>query len=330
MMSGIGRGKVTHSKLSHLGAILAGLVLVASSPQAALAQAPAPPLFTQMDPPPPLPGETRLWPGEAAIGTGEAWSGGGVTIVRNVTVPTLTPFLPEPEKATGAGVIIAPGGAFFLLAIDHEGWALARWLQSQGIAAFVLKYRIRATPSTPEGFAAEMPRLAAPPPGASANGPLPSFMRDALNVATDDAQQAMRMVAARADEWNVDPKRVGFLGFSAGAMTSLSLAARDDPETRPAFVAPIYGRVNTPDYEVPASPPPMFAAMAADDELFGKTDFGLIPAWQAEGGEVEFHLYDRGAHGFGFPGRADTTTVNWGEAFVAWMKARGLLGSSKT
>ena len=323
---------MTHSKHLRRGAVLAGLLLaLVSGSQAALAQAPTAPVFTQMDPPPPLPGETRLWPGEAAIGTGEAWSGGGVTIVRNVTVPTLTPFLPEPDKATGAGVIIAPGGAFFLLAIDHEGWALARWLQSQGIAAFVLKYRIRPTPASPEAFAAEMPRLTPPPspPGQAAGGALPPVMRDAVTMATDDAQQAMRMVKARAAEWNVDPDRVGFLGFSAGAMTSLSLAVRNDPETRPAFVAPIYGRVNTPDYEVPDAPPPMFAAMAADDELFGTTDFGLIPAWQAQGGDVEFHLYDKGAHGFGFPGRPGTTTLHWGEAFVGWMKARGLLEDAK-
>lgn len=322
---------MTHSKNLRLGGILVGLVLVAlaSGPQPAIAQAPPPPVFTPMDPPAPLPGETRLWPGEAAIGAGEAWSGGEVTIVRNVTTPTITPFLPDPDKATGAGVVIAPGGAFFLLAIDHEGWSLARWLQSQGIAAFVLKYRVRPTPSSPEGFAAELPRLAAPPPGGSANGPLPDFMRDALKLATDDAQQAMRMIKARETEWNVDTERVGFLGFSAGAITALSLAERDDPQTRPAFVAPIYGRVNTPDYAVPNAPPPMFAAMAADDALFGRSDFGLIPAWQAKGGQVEFHLYDKGNHGFGFPGRPGTTTMHWSEQFVAWMKSRGLLGDAK-
>ncbi|HEY0436754.1 MAG TPA: dienelactone hydrolase family protein, partial [Phenylobacterium sp.] len=123
--------------------------------------------------------------------------------------------------------------------------------------------------------------------------------------------------------------RIGFMGFSAGAITTMGLAYADDPATRPAFIAPIYGGLGAPARPVPNNPPPMWAAMAADDPLFGKTDFALIPAWEAKGGAVELHLYEKGGHGFGYPGRPGTTTLGWPEEFLAWMKARGLLSAAK-
>ena len=76
------------------------------------------------------------------------------------------------------------------------------------------------------------------------------------------------------------------------------------------------------------APPPMWAAMAADDPLFGKTDYALLPAWQAKGGAVELHLYEHGGHGFGYPGRKATSSTQWPDDFLAWLKARGLLGKS--
>src|SRR5690554_3885335 len=83
----------------------------------------------------------------------ENWTSYGDTLsVRNVTSPSITPFLPDPEKATGAAVVVAPGGAFMLLSVDHEGWAVARWLAERGIAAFVLKYRLHPTPSDDDAF----------------------------------------------------------------------------------------------------------------------------------------------------------------------------------
>jgi dienelactone hydrolase len=113
----------------------------------------------------------------------------------------------------------------------------------------------------------------------------------------------MRVVRARSKEWGVDPARVGVMGFSAGAITTMGLAYADDPATRPDFIAPIYGGYGAPARPVPDHPPPMWTAMAADDPLFGKTDFALIPAWEAKGGAVELHVYEKGGHGFGYPGR---------------------------
>ena len=274
-------------------------------------------------PAPPLPpGAVVLKaPGAAPATTPETWtisSSDNVPVVQNVAVPTLTPFLPPKGKATGTAVIIAPGGAFVLLAMDHEGWKVARWLQSQGIAAFVLKYRVLPT----EPKAAGLDKA-----GVAFNNPAERARRlaEGAKIATEDAQEAMRVVRAHAGEWGVDPARVGFMGFSAGAITTMGLAYADDPATRPAFIAPIYGGLGAPIRPVPNAPPPMWAAMAADDPLFGKTDFALIPAWQAKGGTVELHLYEHGGHGFGYPGRPGTSTLQWPSDFLAWLKSKGLL-----
>jgi dienelactone hydrolase len=153
-------------------------------------------------------------------------------------------------------------------------------------------------------------------------------LSEGVRIATEDAQEAMRIVRGHAGEWGIDPAKVGFLGFSAGALTTMNLAYTDDPATRPAFIAPIYGGLGAPIRPVPNAPPPMWAAMAADDPLFGKTDFALIPAWQAKGGTVELHLYEHGGHGFGYPGRPGTSTLQWPGDFLAWLKSRGLLGKA--
>ena len=301
--------------------LAAALLLTAGGPAAAQAK--------RWDIPAPKapPGEIALKaPAPAAPAIAETWSMSGsdnVPVVQNVSTPTLTPFLPPPDKATGAAVIIAPGGAFYLLAMEHEGWAVARWLQAHGVAAFVLKYRVHPTEPKAAGLEKGLAAMSALPPPARL-----AVLNQGANIATQDAQEAMRLVKARAAEWRVDPRRIGFMGFSAGAITTLNLVYADDPATRPAFIAPIYGGLGAPAKPVPNAPPPMWAAMAADDPLFGKTDFALIPAWQAKGGAVELHLYEKGGHGFGYPGRAATTTLGWPDAFLAWMRARGLLSAT--
>ena len=293
-----------------------GAAALAASPVTAQARRDIPP-------PAQPPGAITLkTPGSAAAaGTPETWTmaGDNVPVVQNVTTPTLTPFLPAKGKATGAAVIIAPGGAFVMLAMDHEGWAVARWLQSQGVAAFVLKYRVLAT--EPKAAGLQKAAVAFNDPAERARR-----LRDGVNIATEDAQEAMRVVHARAKEWGVDPERIGFMGFSAGAIATMNLVYEAEPGTRPAFIAPIYGGLSAPLRPIPDGPPPMWAAMAADDPLFGKTDFALVPAWEAKGGGVELHLYEHGGHGFGYPGRQGTTTLQWPGDFLAWLRAKGLLG----
>lgn len=281
----------------------------------------------QQSPVVPIPAPTE--PGAIALGTGgvkdsvaqESWfRQDGNPFVRNVTRATLQPFLPDPARATGVAVIVAPGGGFLMLSMDNEGWSVARRLAEQGIAAFVLKYRLRPTPADTAGFEAAMAAMFA-----NAGNPAGRLKPDEL--ARDrpdqiaDARAAFALVRSRAREWNIDPARVGMIGFSAGAMTTMitTLAA---PETRPAFIGPIYGSMEA--VKVPADAPPMFAVIAADDPLFAKKGFGLLDAWQAAGRPVEFHMYQAGGHGFGL-GRQGTTSTDWFPAFMHWLRVSGFL-----
>lgn len=301
------------------GMIVAGLALAhAASAQPTRRDIPAP-----AEPPGAIALKAPASPGAPP----ETWtvsSLDNVPVVQNVTQPTLTPFLPAKGQATGAAVVIAPGGGFVLLAMDHEGWQVARWLQSQGVAAFVLKYRVLPTEPKAAGLDKANAEF-------SAAGPAGRLKRigDGARMATEDAAEAMRVVRARAAEWGVDPGRVGLMGFSAGAITTISLTLSADAATRPDFIAPIYGGLGPPltGGTIPDKPPPMWVSQAADDPLFRPTDFSLVSGWQAKGGSVELHLYEKGGHGYGFPGRPGTSTLQWPSDFLAWMRGRGLLAA---
>jgi acetyl esterase/lipase len=259
-------------------------------------------------------------PGSAGWTQREVWTGMGNEIwIRNVTKPTLTPFLPEPGKATGAAVLVVPGGGFRFVSINNEGWPIARWLAERGVAAFVLKYRTMATPDSEDAFFADMAKIFATP---RTEGTVEPEMIAAGQIARADAQTALRMIRARAGQWGVDPQRVGMLGFSAGAMTTMLTTLADAPDARPDFIAPIYGEMLavTP----PPKPQPMFAALASDDSLFNQQGFGLVESWQKAGGSVELHYYTGGGHGFGSHKRGTTSDLWFGQ-FMAWMEARGLL-----
>ncbi|MFV3126953.1 alpha/beta hydrolase [Niveispirillum sp. KHB5.9] len=239
----------------------------------------------------------------------------GDKVVRNVTRPTLTPFLPDPAKATGAAVIVAPGGAYMMLAMEQEGWKVAKWLADQGIAAFVLKYRLDEDP-------AAFLRVAGERFGAAARAGADKVPPIHQPLAIADGQQALRLVRAKAGEWKIDPARVGMIGFSAGAMTALQVTLANLPDARPDFVGLIYGPTN--HVSVPAGAPPMFTALAADDPLFGRSGFGLVEAWQKAGSPVELHFYERGDHGFGMKIQGTTSDL-WPGQFHTWLKVRGLL-----
>jgi dienelactone hydrolase len=305
-------------------ALVVGSAFIALSTQVLAQQ---PPAARDIPAPTAQPGELVLKTTTTSPATeAESWVQlGDARVAHNVSKPTLTPFLPPADKATGAAVIIAPGGGFLMLSMDSEGYRVARFLQSQGIAAFVLKYRLEASPPTAQGLFATLTQVIGRGVDMRAN----QTMNSGLALATEDAKEALRVVRAHAVEWKVDPKRVGFLGFSAGAFTTINLALTSDATTRPDFVAPIYGSMSAPTSPVPASPPPLWAALSSDDPLLGKTDFSLINEWRAKGGTVEFHLYEKGGHGWGYPGAAGTTTELWGQEFVAWMKSHGWLTAAK-
>jgi acetyl esterase/lipase len=237
-------------------------------------------------------------------------------MIRNVTSPTMTPVLPDPAKATGAAVIVAPGGAFQSLAIDHEGYAVARALAERGIAAFVLKYRLNETPADARERDARMAKILA---GAGTGNVRPSVSEPR---AAEDALQALRLVRGGAAKWRIDPARVGIIGFSAGAMTALQAVLTGTPADRPAFFGYIYGPMLP--VEPPAEAPPMFAAFALDDGLFGRQGFGIVEAWHKAKRPVELHAYEKGDHGFGL-GIPGTTSTMMLDEFTAWLDARGLL-----
>jgi acetyl esterase/lipase len=239
--------------------------------------------------------------------------------LRNVGRPTIMPFLPDPAKATGAAVIVAPGGAFLSLSMFSEGYDVARWLADRGIAAFVLKYRLNETPEDDAAFM----RFVGERMGAVARlGHTPDIEEPR---ATEDGLQALRVVRARARDWDVDPARVGMIGFSAGAMTVMRTLLAGKGAERPDFIGYIYGPMTAID--VPADAPPMFAALALDDGLFGRQGFGLVEAWHKARRPVELHAYEKGDHGFGM-GRPGTTTTLLMDEFLAWLDARGLLKGS--
>ncbi len=250
----------------------------------------------------------------------------GDPMARNISTATLTPFLPNPDKANGAAVIVAPGGGFMWLSLGNEGWEVAEALAEQGIAAFVLKYRLRPTAESLDDFSAFMNGPRPAPPASSdeqEDNPPPPPPRWNLDNQLEDAEAAYAMIIDRAAEWGVDTDRIGMIGFSAGA--GLTMHSTLNSETmKLAFIGPIYGGMGPVD--VPNNAPPMFNVIATDDFLFnGQNE--LIESWYEAGIPVEFHLYQNGGHGFGL-GNPDRTSNQWFNAFIYWLDVNKFLSAN--
>lgn len=230
------------------------------------------------------------------------------TVVFNVVTPTLTAYLPERSKATGTGVVIAPGGAFVALAISQEGHDVARWLQARGVAAFVLKYRI--VEKRGEGIPAGM------------------NMDEAGKYGIADGIQALKVVRRRAAEWGVSPDRVGMLGFSAGAMVTAGALLQPEAAARPAFAALIYGGPFGAMPAIPAKLPPVFMAWAQDDPLALKPVVKFYDALTSAGHRPEAHIFGSGGHGFGMR-RQGASSDRWIDAFYYWLEAQRLTGRAE-
>jgi acetyl esterase/lipase len=278
-------------------------------------------LYPELGPNPEMPAESAYeWP---------AAGGASTTMLRNVSQPSLTIFRPDPAKANGVGVIVAPGGGWRILAWDHEGLWVARRLAKLGYTAFVLKYRLRDTPADPAEFAkanappadnpwlkaksSELPRsIAALIPGTRNKA-----IRD---QAADDGRAALALVRARASDWGVDPAKVGMMGFSAGAFLTASVALQ--PGGAPlAFAAPIYGG-ETDGLAVPEDAPPLFMAVAGDDRMLVRVCEGLYNAWVDADRPAEIHVFRRGGHGFGLATQNGPVDA-WMDLLEAWMKDLG-------
>ncbi len=224
------------------------------------------------------------------------------TVIFNVVTPTLTAYLPDKSKATGTGIILAPGGAFVALAIDLEANTLARSLQQHGIAAFVLKYRI--VEKRGEGI----PQM---------------DMDTAGRYGIADGIQAIKVVRQHAAEWGISPARVGFMGFSAGAMVTSGTVLQQDSAGRPNFAGLIYG---APFGVMPAIPhhlPPLFLAWAQDDAIARDFAARFYDALVKSGQRPEAHMYSAGGHGFGLK-QQGTSSDHWIDDFYNWLDAQGL------
>ena len=224
------------------------------------------------------------------------------TVVFNVVAPTLTAYLPELSKATGTSVIIAPGGAFVALAIDHEGTNLARWLQQRGIAAFVLKYRL--VEKRQDGI----PRMDVDTAG---------------RYGIADGIQAVKVLRQHAADWGISLDRVVFLGFSAGAMVTAGALLQQDAAARPNYAALIYGAPFGVMPRIPANLPPVFLAWAQDDPVALDPVRKFYDALLAAGYKPEVHIFATGGHGFGMRTQG-TSSDHWIDAFYFWLDAHGL------
>lgn len=216
---------------------------------------------------------------------------------RNVRRPVMEVY-PAP-KPNGTAIVVAPGGGFNILAIEHEGRDVARWLNNMGITAFVLRYRCGAAVEPSRELRAQF--------------------------AVEDGLLATKTVRARAAEWKLDPKRIGVMGFSAGGYLTIGVATQYTAESRPSFAIPIYA-VAPPGYAVPADAPPIFTAVAFDDnERMTATATGLADSWKKAKVPAEVHIFPDGGHGFGMNKKGKSCDA-WTDLLAAWLKRQGLTG----
>ncbi|MGN0920705.1 MAG: alpha/beta hydrolase [Cellvibrio sp.] len=240
----------------------------------------------------------------------------GDPMARNITQATLTPFIADSSIATGVSVLVAPGGGFMWLSMGNEGWEVAEALNKKGINAFVLKYRLQPTADKLEDFEQQMNQRFAEAAKVSKDEhkPLARPNWDLSNQLAD-VEAAYALIERNAKEWNVDTKRLGMMGFSAGAGLTMA-TTMNSKKFRPAFIAPIYGSLQA--VEPPKDAPPMFIAIATDDFLFNG-DTGLVKSWFDAKAPVELHLYQNGGHGFGL-GNPDRTSNQWFDSFIHWVE----------
>ena len=234
-------------------------------------------------------------------------------LVRNVSQPSLTVFLPDPSTATGTGMVVCPGGGFHFLMVDKEGTDVARWLNARGLAVFVLKYRLVPTPDDDDEFEQQASNLS----GRHAQ------MMEVIPSCISDGQQALRVVRRQAEHWAIRPDRLGIMGFSAGGLVAAGAAIEYDADSRPSFAAPIYGL--WPGGVVRPDAPPLFVAAATDDEQVAASEsVSMYNAWNAAGVSCELHLYAQGGHGFALLEKG-LPSDRWIDRFWEWLQAQNMV-----
>ncbi len=263
-----------------------------------------------------IPAEIPLWPNGAPGSEGKTETelvtksaSGDITSVARVHNPSITPYLPPKDKATGAAVLVIPGGGHRVLAIGHEGYNVAEALRERGIAAFILKNRLAKEPNstyTIEGHA-----LA-------------------------DTQRAIRLIRSRAAEWGVDPARLGVMGFSAGgelaSLASLRFdapgEAKDDVDkqnAKPAFQALIYPGRSGDIVPRKDSPPVFLACGYGDRQDISEGLAEVYLRFKRAGVPAELHIYAGAGHGFGVRATNKSPAGQWLARFEEWLGDRGML-----
>ncbi len=245
--------------------------------------------------------------------------------VTNVSQPTITVFRPAKEKDTGVAVLVCPGGAYSILAMDLEGEEVAAWLNSLGVTGIVLKYRVVQRKDSG-------PRMTAP------LEPL------------QDAQRALSLVRSKAKEWGLDPGRIGMMGFSAGAHLTAAAETNFDRRSyepiddvdrlscRPDFAVLMYVGLLVdnedktrlrPTIRVSKDSPPTFFAMASNDQMAVDNSLTMFQALRTAGVPVEMHIYTTGGHGFGLRPSTDPCST-WPQRCADWLRNQRLLPDQLT
>jgi acetyl esterase/lipase len=246
-------------------------------------------------------------------------AGKEVIRIGNVSAPTLTLYRPSQEKDTGAAVVVCPGGGYNILAMDLEGTEVCQWLNSAGVTAALLKYRVPARKG--------LERYTAP---------------------LQDAQRALSLMRYHAVEWRIDPKRIGIMGFSAGGHLSAAASTRfekrsyepgdeaDQASCRPDFVMLIYpaylirekGRDLSPELTVTSNTPPTFLVQTEDDPIDVENSLFYYLALKQANVPAELHLFADGGHGYGLR-KSDNAVSTWPKRAEEWMRGLGVLEIKK-
>jgi len=247
----------------------------------------------------------------------------GGTLYQNVTRPDLTVYLPPAASATGAGVILLPGGGLRVLAIGGEAKALIERLNQAGIAVFVLRYRtLQMQPITPGAASGKMPARFPSMVIRHANAnPSPDDARltAVFDAAVADAQRALAMVRERAARYHLDPHRLGMLGSSAGGGVAIGAYLKRDGEG-PDFLISLYGP-SLMDVAVPADAPPLFMATEADHGPVTQGLIDLFELWKARGRSAELHV-------FGVPNGQMAPSL-YLDRLLAWMRSHKIIAAEQ-
>lgn len=233
---------------------------------------------------------------------------------RSVNNPSITHFRPWPERKTGTAVLIMPGGAHKFLVTTTEGTDVARWFAERGVDAFVLRYRLSRQEGQPWTIASSR----------------------------QDAERAMRLIRSRAQEWGIDPRKVGVMGFSAGGelarMTLLSPPvtppgkgdATDALSARPDFGILVFPGPAKDEERIGKDAPPLLLSAASDDVCCSQPVIDLLTAYRAAGASAELHLYAAGGHAYNMGESTPLVSLrHWPDRITDWMTDRGLLGPPK-